>query len=180
MQQPPSRPLLWLHGEALGPSNPALCAHPGAPALFVFDSELLAGRTPSAGGHPAVGGEPVPLATGRLRFLRECLADLPVALREGDVAGELLAAASAHGCDGIVTSRAVDPRFALIAARLAAVLPLQILEPEPFVDLPAPGPGSPDLGRFSRYWRRAEPLVWGESPGSSGRRPRRSRWHQDG
>ena len=157
---PPRRPLLWVHGEALGPSNPALKAHLGAPAVFVFDTELLAGRSPSSGGHPAVGGAPRSLAPRRVRFLRECLAELPVQVHQGDVAGELLAAAAAQGCDGIVTSRAVDPRFGLIAARLARGLPLHILEPQPFVDLPLRGAGAPDLRRFSRYWRRAEPLVW--------------------
>jgi deoxyribodipyrimidine photo-lyase len=35
------------------------------------------------------------------------------------------------------------------------------LEPEPFVALPLQGRGAPDLRRFSRYWRQAEPLVWG-------------------
>jgi deoxyribodipyrimidine photo-lyase len=156
---PPRRPLLWLHGEALGPANPALCAHPGAPALFVFDRELIEGRTATTGG--------APLAEGRLRFLRECLAELPVAVKQGDVAEELLAVAQAYGADGIVTSRAVDPRFRLIAARLAAVLPLQILEPEPFVALPLDGAGAPDLRRFSRYWRVAEPLVWGGFAGAA-------------
>jgi deoxyribodipyrimidine photo-lyase len=169
---PPARPLIWVHGEALGPSNPALLAHPGAPAVFVFDAELLAGRAPSAGGHPAAGGAPQPLAEGRLRFLRECLSELPVQVREGDVARELLAAAAAVGADAIVTSRAVDPRFGLIAKRLVAALPLQILEPEPFVDLPLTGPGSPDLGRFSRYWRRAEPRVWGEAAQGPSKRGR--------
>ena len=156
---PPRRPLVWVHGEALGPANPALRAHPEAPAVFVFDTELIAGRTATTGGHPDDG--PAPLAPGRLRFLRECLAELPVEVREGDVAAELLAAAAATGADAIVTSQAVDPRFAVIAQRLAAVLPLQVLEPEPFVDLPLQGRGAPDLRRFSRYWRQAEPLVWG-------------------
>ena len=150
---PLRRPLVWVHGEALGPANPALRAHPGAPALFVFDRELIEGRTATTGG--------VPLAPGRLRFLRECLAELPVTVREGDGAVELLAAAAALGADGIVTSRAVDPRFRVIAARLSAVLRLQVLEPEPFVALPFEGPAAPDLRRFSRYWRRAEPMVWG-------------------
>ncbi|WP_396122568.1 FAD-binding domain-containing protein [Cyanobium sp. CH-040] len=158
---PPRRPLVWVHGEALGPANPALEAHPGAPALFVFDAELIAGRTATTGGQP--------LAPGRQRFLRDCVAELPVTVREGDVAAELLAAAAAAGADGIVTSRAVDPRFTAIARRLAAALPLQVLEPEPFVALPLEGAGAPDLGRFSRYWRRAEPLVWaGFSPAGPG------------
>jgi deoxyribodipyrimidine photo-lyase len=150
---------VWVHGEALGPANPALRAHPEAPAVFVFDTELIAGRTATAGGHPGEG--PAPLAPGRLRFLRECLAELPVEVREGDVAAELLAAAATAGADAIVTSQAMDPRFSAIAQRLAAVLPLHVLEPEPFVDLPLRGPGAPDLRRFSRYWRKAEPLVWG-------------------
>ncbi len=155
---PLQRPLVWVHGEALGPANPARLAHPGAPAVFVFDTELIEGRTATTGGQ---GGAPVPLAPGRLRFLRECLAELPVEGRQGDVVAELLAAATAAGADGVVTSRAVDPRFAVIAQRLAAVLPVRVLEPEPFVALPLVGPGSPDLRRFSRYWRKAEPLVWG-------------------
>jgi len=158
------RPLVWVHGEALGTANPALRAHPDATAVFVFDSELLAGRCPSSGGHPAVGGAAQPLAPGRLRFLRQCLEDLPVLVRQGDVAAELLAMATASGADGIVTSRAVDPRFAAIAARLTPQLPLHILEPQPFVDLPWQGSGAPDLRRFSRYWRRAEPLVWEAAP----------------
>ncbi|MFM1798967.1 MAG: hypothetical protein RLZZ117_1245 [Cyanobacteriota bacterium] len=158
---PPRRPLVWVHGEALGPANPALRAHPDAPALFVFDTALLAGHTPTTADPQSES--PAPVAPGRLRFLRECLAELPVEVREGDVATELLAAATAAGADAIVSSQAVDPRFEAIARRLAAALPLRILEPEPFVDLPHSGPGAPDLRRFSRYWRQAEPLVWGLS-----------------
>ena len=157
---PPLRPLVWVHGEALGPANPALLAHPHAPALFVFDIELITGRTAITGG-PATGHDrPVPLGPGRLRFLRECLSELPVEVRQGDVAAELLAVASSLGADGIVTSRGVDPRFAAIASHIAQALPLRILEPEPFVALPFDGNGAPDLRRFSRYWRKVEPLVW--------------------
>ena len=156
---PLRRPFVWVHGEALGPANPALRAYPASSAVFVFDTELIEGHTATTGGHSA-GVPPVPLAPGRQLFLRQCLAELPVCVREGDVTAELLAAASAAGADGIVTSRAVDPRFTAIAARVAQALPLRILDPEPFVGLPWGGTGTPDLGRFSRYWRRAEPLVW--------------------
>ena len=37
-----------------------------------------------------------------------------------------------------------------------AQLPLELVDPEPFVELPRP----PRLGRFSRYWREAESVVW--------------------
>ncbi|MFN9646485.1 MAG: hypothetical protein ACK6BG_15505, partial [Cyanobacteriota bacterium] len=67
------------------------------------------------------------------------------------------------GGEALVPSQAGVPRFAGSARRLAAALPLRVLEPEPFVALPHQGKGAPDLRRFSRYWRRAEPLVWGEN-----------------
>ena len=157
------RPLVWVHEEALGPANPALLAHPDAPALAVLDAGWIAGRADAAAGaaslaSPSGEGPPAP---GRLRFLRACLAELPVPVREGDVAAQLLAAAEEHGCDGLVTSRPEDPRLLRSAARVAVVLPVQMLEPEPFVALPFEGQAAPDLRRFSRYWRRAEPLVWG-------------------
>jgi deoxyribodipyrimidine photo-lyase len=157
------RPLVWVHEEALGPANPALLAHPGGPALAVLDSDWIAGPLVAAEGaaSPASLAGEWPPAPGRIRFLRDCLVELPVQVREGDVATELLAAALHYGCDGLVTSRPVDPRLLRIAARVAAVLPLQIVEPEPFVALPFEGHAAPDLRRFSRYWRRAEPLVWG-------------------
>jgi deoxyribodipyrimidine photo-lyase len=157
------RPLVWVHEEALGAANPALLAHPDAPAVAVLDADWIAGRAATTAGAASLtshAGEWSP-APGRIRFLRACLAELPVPVREGDVAAQLLAAAEEHGCDGLVTSRPVDPRLLRSAARLAAVLPLQMLEPEPFVALPFEGQAAPDLRRFSRYWRRAEPLVWG-------------------
>ena len=157
------RPLIWVHEEALGTANPALLAHPVGPALAVLDSDWIAGAAVAAEGasSPASLAGEWPPAPGRIRFLRACLAELPVRVREGDVATELLAAAMQHGCDGLVTSRPVDPRLLRSAARVAAVLPVQMLEPEPFVALPFEGQAAPDLRRFSRYWRRAEPLVWG-------------------
>ena len=154
------RPILWIHGEAIGPANPALQAHPGRPAVFVFDSALLAGRSPTTG-DPAAP-DPQPVSLKRIGFLYECLLELPVTLRQGDVAAEVLAFARAHGADGIVTSAGTDPRVAAICHVLEQELPVQVLEPQPFVpDGPAEPRGTgPDLGRFSRYWRWAEPRLW--------------------
>ena len=134
-------PILWIHDEALGPANPVLRAWPEAPALFVFDSDWI--RTER-------------ISRKRLGFLYEAALELPVTLRKGDVAAEVLAFAQRHGADGVVTSTAVDPRLQRIAQVIEAELPLQELEPDPFVDMPRP----PRLGRFSRYWREAEPVVW--------------------
>ena len=141
----PKNPVLWLHGEALGPANPALVAWPGRPAVFVFDVALIASSA---------------LSLKRLGFLYECLLELPVTIRPGDVAAEVLAFAARHGADGVVTTAAVDPRFTLLRQAIADALPLTVLPVEPFVarEVGALQPG--DIGRFSRYWRRAEPLVW--------------------
>ena len=135
------RPILWIHEEALGPANPALRAWPDAPALFVFDTHWIEANR---------------ISRKRLGFLYEAALDLPLTLRKGDVASEVLAFAQRHNADGVVTSSAVDPRLERIGAAIDAELPLQLLDPEPFVELQRP----PRLGRFSRYWREAEPVVW--------------------
>ena len=135
------RPILWVHEEALGPNNPALRAWPDAPALFVFDTLWIQQQR---------------ISRKRLGFLYENALELPLTLRKGDVAAEVIAFAQRHDADGVVTSTAVDPRLQRIADAIEAELPLQELEPEAFVELPRP----PRLGRFSRYWREAEPVVW--------------------
>lgn len=142
---PMHSPILWIHGAALGPANPALVAWPGRPAVFVFDDALIASSA---------------LSLKRLGFLYECLLELPVTIRRGDVASEVLAFAARHQADGVVTSAAVDPRFEQLGQAIAARLPLTVLPVEPFVAPEAGAPQPGDLGRFSRYWRRAEPLVW--------------------
>ena len=136
-----SHPIVWVHEEALGPANPALEDWPEMPALFVFDQTWIKQQR---------------ISRKRLGFLYECCLELPVTIRKGDVVKEVLAFAHRHGADGVVTSGAVDPRLNRIAASIDRELPLWILDGEPFVDLPRP----PRLGRFSRYWREAEPVVW--------------------
>ena len=140
------RPAVWIHEEALGAKNPALQAWPEAPAVFVFDSRWI---------------REARISRKRLGFLYESALDLPVTLRKGDVAAEVLTFAQRHQADGVVSSSAVDPRLDQIGAAIEAELPLELLDPEPFVELPRP----PRLGRFSRYWREAETVVWeGYSP----------------
>jgi len=148
-----NNPILWLHGDALGPSNPALLAHPGQPAVFVFDRELLRGNSPTTA-DPQGAAEPVSLK--RIGFLYECLLELPVTLRQGDVAIEVLRFAQAHGADGIITSSSVDPRVECICRALEQSLPVVQLNSAPFVELDE----GVNLGRFSRYWRQAERTVW--------------------
>ncbi|NJL00523.1 MAG: deoxyribodipyrimidine photo-lyase [Spirulinaceae cyanobacterium SM2_1_0] len=133
-------PLVWVHGDHLSPRNPALVNYPQAPALWVWDEQLLADWQ---------------ISFKRLVFIYECLLELPVTIRRGDVAAELLAFARAQQADGIVTAASPSPRFQAICAQLEAELPLAIIVDEPFV----PYDGDLEIKRFSRYWRQAKQHV---------------------
>ncbi len=143
---PPQRPVLWIHGEGLGPANPAWAAAAKVPALFVFDRCRIAADGTSL---------------KRLGFCYECLLEVPVVLRLGDPLEELLAFVERCGADGVIAQRPTDPHLGAIATALAEKLPLQLLEPEAFVALES----DPQLQRFNRYWRQAEALLRQEAPG---------------
>ena len=138
---PLQRPVIWVHEEALGTSNPALLEQPDSPGVFVFDTEWI---------------QEACISRKRLGFLYESALDLPITLRKGDVVKEVIAFAERHNADCILSSLPVDPRLERIAAAIEEHYPLELLEPEPFVTMERP----PRLGRFSRYWREAEPVVW--------------------
>jgi hypothetical protein len=142
----PIRPIVWVHGDCLSPYSPALRAYPGAPALFVWDDELLAAYR---------------LSLKRIVFITECLLELPVRIFRGDVAEAVLTFAAEHGADGIVTTESPSPRFAVISRHLGDQVPLLVLPVEPFVV----ARGSLDLRRFSRYWQAVAPDAL--SPGHS-------------
>ena len=135
------RPIIWVHEEALGSRNPALLEQPDRPAIFVFDTRWIREAC---------------ISRKRLGFLYESALDLPVTLRKGDVAREVIAFVERHQAEGVVSSLPVDPRLERIAESIEQHCQLDLLAPEPFVDMPRP----PRLGRFSRYWRDAEPVVW--------------------
>jgi hypothetical protein len=132
-----TRPVVWIHGDCLSPGGPALRAHPDAPALFVWDDALLS----------AYG-----LSLKRIVFIYECLLELPVTIRRGDVAEALLAFAAEHSADRVVTTASPSPRFQMICDRLARQLPVEVLPVAPFVTAPS----TLDLKRFGRYWRAVE------------------------
>ena len=132
-----TRPIVWVHGDCLSPYGPALTAYPGAPAIWVWDDALI---------------EEWRLSLKRIVFIYECLLDLPVVIRRGDVATEVLAFAREHDADGIATASSPSPRFRAICNRLRSDLPVAVLPVEPFLTYT----GRLDLRRFSRYWATAE------------------------
>lgn len=135
--------LIWVHGEALSPHNPALQAHPGAPAVFVFDDALL-----SEWG----------ISLKRLVFMYECLLDMPVDIRRGEVVAELLACAQMHHAQRLITTASPSPRFAAYCQQVRRTLPVEVLEGPAFIQPTRPL----DLKRFSRYWQAAQ--RWAFTP----------------
>jgi len=132
--------ILWIHGDVLSPENPAFVAYPDAPALFVWDDELLAEWQ---------------ISLKRLVFLYECLLDLPVEIRRGNVAGEVLRFAAQQGARRVVTVESPSPHFQVIRRKIETFLPVEVLPLPPFTDYD----GDFDLKRFSRYWRKAQKFI---------------------
>ena len=145
--QSPSTPgaaMVWVHGDRLSPTGPALAANPESPAIWVWDDALI---------------DHWNLSLKRLVFLAECLHELPVIQHRGNVVAEILAFASAHGASRIVTTESPSPRFAGIVHLLRQELPVDILPLDPFLAYSGPL----DLARFSRYWRVAQRYAFGQA-----------------
>lgn len=135
-----TKPIIWIHGDCLSPKNPALQEYSDAPAIWVWDSELL---------------EEWQISLKRIAFIYECLLELPVVIRRGDVASEILAFAKENDADTVVTAASPSPRFDRIGIELKKSLDLVVFEVEPLVDYD----GFIDLKRFSRYWKVAKNYV---------------------
>lgn len=140
------RTIIWVHGDALSAESPPFMRHPDALAIFVFDDALL---------------HDWGISLKRVAFMYECLLEMPVTIRRGDVALEVAAFAQEHGATRIVTTASVSPRFRKLCKAIIQTMPrgsrLEVLADEPFVD----DDGYFDLKRFSRYWGRAKTRAMG-------------------
>ena len=96
------------------------------------------------------------LSLKRIAFIYECLLELPVVIRRGDVAQEILAFAKEHDANLVVTANSPSPRFDDICNQMERSLAVQVLEVEPFFEYD----GYIDLKRFSRYWKVAQNYVF--------------------
>lgn len=149
--------IVWVHEDCLDPRSPAFRAAPDAPALFVFDDAVLR--------HRGYGLK-------RIGFIYECLLELPVRILRGDTASIVRAFAAAHGATIVVTMASPCPQLRRLTAELDRDLKVEAHEPAPLVADAI----TPDLRRFSRYWRAAagsamRPSVSPASAGAAGRAP---------
>ncbi|MFB8789083.1 MAG: hypothetical protein U7123_09595 [Potamolinea sp.] len=93
-------------------------------------------------------------------FIYECLLELPVTIRRGDVLAEVVVFVKENGADGVATTDSPSPRFDAICGGIEAALSIEVevWSPEPFVNYD----GYINLKRFSRYSSKAQQYVYGE------------------
>lgn len=132
--------IVWVHGDCLRPTNPALVAYPEAPAIFVWDDALLRQRR---------------ISLKRIAFMYEALLELPVTMYRGDVVAQIDAFAQHQQATRIVTSASVAPRFRQIATQLRKQYTVVVLPEPEFVELSA----NSDIRRFTRYWNAVAPQL---------------------
>ncbi len=134
----PSTSIIWVHGDNLNPESQVWQQFPEAPAVWVWDEDLL---------------QAWQISFKRIVFLYECLLELPVEICRGNVVQELSVFATKHQAQQIVTSPSPSPRFRAICQQLP--VPVEIIPEPEFVTIP----DSVDLKRFSRYWRVAKENI---------------------
>ena len=135
-----TKTLVWLHEDCLSPTDPALVANPGSPAVFVFDEPLLTRLA---------------LSFKRLFFIYECadeaLAPSPEPeIRRGNVPDEVIASAISRGCDAIHVTRTDAPVFQQYLRDIKLQIDVVVHEQTPFVHYAG------RARRFSQLWRDIE------------------------
>ncbi|MBD2138833.1 hypothetical protein H6F32_14900 [Anabaena sp. FACHB-1237] len=136
-----TKSIIWINGDCLSPTNPALEEYANTPAVWVWDDALI---------------EEWQLSLKRITFIYECLLELPVEIRRGNVAEEVIKFAQEHDAKMVVTTDSPSPKFDDICHQIEKKLKLEIFEVRPFFDYD----GFIDLKRFSRYWQVAEKYLY--------------------
>lgn len=158
--EPPAPPerapsaVVWVHGDRLSPTHEALTAYPDAPAVFVWDDELLRTWAVSA---------------KRQTFIHECVSELPVHVLRGAVADEVARFARAHGQTVVATTPSPSPRFRQIVAALEEQGLTVQLWPEPVFGASV---GPLDLRVHATYWRQVSASAFGGDPAPPAEKPK--------
>lgn len=137
-----SEVIAWIHADNLNPQQPIFKAFPEIPAIFVWDDDLLAEWK---------------ISFKRIVFIYECLLELPVTIRRGNVAQEVAAFAAEQNARRILTPASPSPRHRQLCKEIlrqtGADVKIEVVQDDPFVSLDNE---QLDLKRFSRYWRQVE------------------------
>lgn len=127
--------LVWLHGDSLAETDPAVQRYPEAPRVFVFDEPWLRIVRPSF---------------KRLFFLLEGAMEARAEIRLGNPPEQILEAVREHKAGRIAVTRSDAPRFDEWIQCLHDQLELELVEPEPWIHIPEAFP----LRRFTPFWKK--------------------------
>jgi hypothetical protein len=136
---------VWLFEDSLGPHDPALRAHPGAPAVFVFDDEWLTTH---------------PTSFQRLFFAYESLVETlagregPGEVRRGNVVREVIDFCRHYGVTEIHVTRSRSPAYRRHADQLRANFIVVEHAPDELISWPGRPPR-----RFMDLWKEALPKL---------------------
>jgi hypothetical protein len=131
--------IIWVHSDCLNSKGAALAAYPNAPALWVWDDALL---------------HDWQIGFKQVRFIYDCLLELPVSIQRGDVITELTQFAHQHQATRVATTSSPSPGFLHICQQLQANgLQVEIYEDIPVAKTEQVNPF--DLNHFAHCWQAA-------------------------
>ena len=140
--------VVWIHGDSLSPSDPALEAVPDAPALFVFDRPFLINTE---------------IAFPRLAFMYQGVRDIAAArsgveIVVGSIGEELAAFALRHGAGELHVTRNFTPQWEETLQdfeRRNPAVEVLVYEPDRLTSYDGP------VKRFFGFWKKVEAEVLG-------------------
>ncbi len=129
-----TKPLIWLHEEALRMTHPVFnAAPPGTRAVFVWDDNYF---------------KTLNYSLKRLVFIYETLCELPVDIIQGDTTSVI----KDLGPTRLYIPRATKPHIVSIIDHLKTLTKVEIIKDEELVQIPE----TTDFKRFFKYWSLAE------------------------
>jgi len=133
-----TKPLVWLHEEALRATHPVFNAAPdGTRAVFVWDDDYF---------------RKLDYSLKRLIFIYETLCELPIEIIHGDTKSVIKEISPS----GLYVPASNKPHVLALMNDLKSVADLKIIKDEDFVSIPTPA----DLKRFFKYWSMAETTAF--------------------
>lgn len=136
---------VWLLEDSLGPCDPALASHPGAPAVFIFDDDWLSEH---------------PIAFRRLFFIYESVVETlasregPGEVRRGNVVRELVDFCRKYQVTEIHVTRSPSPAYRHYVDQLRANFVVVEHPPAELVSWQGRPPR-----RFMDFWREVHTQV---------------------
>ncbi len=141
--------VVWLHGDSLSPTDPALSTHPEAPALFVFDRPFLSTHQ---------------IAFPRLAFMYGGVRDIAATrsalteIRVGSVSEELVLFAREHGATELHATENPTPEFEMIVQGVREHCPELSVVVHPAERLTTFGG---PVTKFFGFWKKVQGEVLG-------------------